>query len=334
MRALEKAPAARFLSAAAMSSALSEGPDAASVPVRPSPAASASRTPSPVPPPPEPRLGDNQRPPGLSNGRKALIGAAVVAAVVVVVALLSGTGGGKKTEMVLIPAGELVMGCNERVDSECDEDEKPYHEVYLDEYRIDRHEVTVKNYRKCVDFGGCAEPGVFSDCNWRSSGRDEYPVNCVSWHQANDYCQWAGKRLPTEAEWEKAARGTDGRRYPWGNGPASCSLAVFDSGSIAGCGKESTWPVCTKEAGNSPYGLCDMAGNVSEWVADWYGSDFYSSSARWNPGGPSSGEAKVLRGGSWNSGERGLRPSNRRESAPASTMRYNNVGFRCAVSPE
>jgi serine/threonine protein kinase len=122
-------------------------------------------------------------------------------------------------EMVLIPAGEFMMGCNETVDQQCYDHEKPSKEVYLDAFYIDKYEVTVAEYRRCGEAGKCSTQNLtpYDSCNWNKAGRTNHPINCVDWNQAQAYCEWAGKRLPTEAEWEKAARGTDGRVYPWGN---------------------------------------------------------------------------------------------------------------------
>lgn len=227
--------------------------------------------------------------------------------------------------MVLIPAGEFMMGCAPG-DGDCANDEKPYHRVYLDAYYIDKHEVTVVEYKKCVDAGACKRPGTGKYCNWDVSGRENHPVNCVDWNQADAYCSWAGKRLPTEAEWEKAARGTDGRIYPWGNERASCKYAVMDERGY-GCGRGSTWPVCSKPEGNSPYGLCDMAGNVLEWVNDLFDENYYSSSTSRNPSGPSSGY-RLLRGGSWRGNNpKYFRASNRYWDFPVSRLAVN--GFRC-----
>jgi len=236
-------------------------------------------------------------------------------------------------EMILIPAGVFWMGCNSEIDNICYDDEKPYHEVQLSAYYIDKTEVTQGAYKKCVDAGVCSDPG----CNWNPSGTPNRPVVCVDWNDAIAYCTWAGKRLPTEAEWEKAARGTDGRKYPWGNQTATCEYAVINDGSDYGCGTDSTWDVCSKSpAGDSPYGLCDMAGNVWEWVSDWYGSDYYSNSPASNPTGPVSGSYRVLRGGSFVNYYYYyyfydyLRASSRFDYNPSDVGDY--LGFRCSRS--
>ncbi len=132
--------------------------------------------------------------------------------------------------MVLIQAGDFWMGCNPKVDSECADDEKPGRKVYLDEYFIDKTEVTVEQYGRCVQEGRCKKPDADKYSNFGKSGRGKHPVNEVNWNDAKSYCEWADKRLPTEAEWEKAARGTDGRKYPWGNQKASCEYAVMKDG--------------------------------------------------------------------------------------------------------
>ncbi|CAN0565396.1 unnamed protein product, partial [Laminaria digitata] len=124
--------------------------------------------------------------------------------------------------MVSVPAGEFYMGCNERVDSECGDDEKPGKTVHVGAFRIDTTEVTVAAYKKCVDAGACSSGNFRTKseskyCNWGHSGRGTHPMNCVNWAGADKYCKWVGKRLPSEKEWEKAARGTDGRKYAWGN---------------------------------------------------------------------------------------------------------------------
>jgi formylglycine-generating enzyme required for sulfatase activity len=196
--------------------------------------------------------------------------------------------------MVYVPAGNFIMGSPDNAGFD---DEHPQHVVYLDSFWIDKTEVTNRMYDLCVRAGGCTEPhdnGSFTHSRYYGSSEyDDYPVIYVDWDQANTYCAWAGGRLPTEAEWEKAARGTDGRTYPWGNNVPTCSLANFE-----GCASDTT-AVGSYPAGASPYGALDMAGNVWQWVADWYGASYYASSPAKNPTGPSSGTDRVVRGGSW-----------------------------------
>ena len=250
--------------------------------------------------------------------------------VVVVLARMAGSADTppaetKAGEMVLVPAGEFIMG-NDRGEA----DEKPEHKVYLDAFYIDKYETTVDQYGKCAQAGKCTKPNEGGGCNWGKSDRGKHPINCVDWNQVKTYCEWAGKRLPTEAEWEKAARGTDGRKYPWGNEQAACDYAIFDSGNNNGCGKNSTWPVGSKPKGASPYGAMDMAGNVWEWVADWYDANYYQHSPRRNPTGPASGKACVLRGGSWGDDPEYFRSSFRLWLTPDIKNYY--VGFRCAMT--
>jgi len=227
--------------------------------------------------------------------------------------------------MCLILSGSFGMGCNESVDGYCGSDEYPYHEVTLSGYYIDKTEVTQGEYKECVDAGECDTPA----CYWDPSGTPNRPVECVNWTQAGEYCAWAGKRLPTEAEWEKAARGTDARKYPWGNERAACDYAVMDDGSGNGCGTERPWDVCSKSpAGDSPYGLCDMAGNLLEWVSDWYDSAYYASSPASNPTGPVNGSGRVARGGSFFDYHYNLRASVRGGQDPS--WDRGGLSFRCA----
>ncbi len=157
---------------------------------------------------------------------------------------------------------------------------------------------------------------------------DNQPVVCVDWTQATAYAKWVGGRLPTEAEWEYAARsGGRDQEYPWGNQKATCNHAIMADGGD-GCGRDSTWPVCSKPAGNTAQGLCDMSGNVWEWVSDWYGN--YASGALTNPTGPSSGSYRVFRGGSWIYTAGYLRAANRSNRAPGTRGDY--IGFRPARS--
>jgi serine/threonine-protein kinase len=232
-------------------------------------------------------------------------------------------------EMVFLPAGEFSMGSDEG-----EIDEKPMHDVYLDAYWIDKTEVTNAQYRKCVEGGACSTPQCWGDDLFN----DPYqPVVCVNWFQAEAYCQWVGARLPTEAEWEKAARGTQGRIYPWGNAfdgtklnycDANCEIGNKDTGFDDGYAR--TAPVGSYPAGGSPCGALDMAGNVWEWVADRYASDYYRYSPERNPQGPSTGGYRVLRGGSWNSDSDGARSTSRIKNFPV--YAYISLGFRCGVS--
>ena len=215
-----------------------------------------------------------------------------------------------KDGMVLVPAGEFTMGCNEKADSECEEDEKPQRQVNLPAFQIDRTEVTVDAYRQCVDARRCTLPDTKGrgSCNWGVSGREKHPINCIDWNQAEAFCAWAGKRLPTSEEWEKAARGTDGRVYPSGDTLDIDKANVYESYD----GYKDTAPVGSFPAGASPYGGLDMAGNVWEWTADWYRN----------------GETRLLRGGSWVDLPRRARTSRRLGTVPNS--RLDDVGVRCA----
>ena len=228
--------------------------------------------------------------------------------------------------MVAVPAGRFLMGSPE---GEGVFNERPQHSVALDAFWIDQTEVTNAQYRACVDAGACSPPTCWSRAE--ISG-ERQPVVCVDWQQASSYCAWAGVRLPSEAEWEKAARGTDGRKYPWGNDEATCDYAVFDDGSGApGCGRgQAAWPAGSKPQGASPYGALDMAGNVWEWLADWYAPDYYTRSPEGNPTGPETGRSRVIRGGSWRFDRYFLRAAYRAGDTPVS--RHIDLGFRCAVS--
>jgi formylglycine-generating enzyme required for sulfatase activity len=232
---------------------------------------------------------------------------------------------------VPVPQGSFWMGCNQELDEKCRQDEHPYHEVVLDAFEVDRYEVTVGDYRACVSAGGCTEPDTGGSCNWDVATMDDHPVNCVDFSQAVAYCEWAKKRLPTEAEWEKAARGTEGQVYPWGNDSADCEHAVMNDGGN-GCGTGKTMAVGSKPAGASPFGAMDMAGNVWEWVADWYDASYYQTSPASAPPGPQEGTFRVARGGSWYGGSvDDLRASRRNRLLPS--FCNHDLGFRCAVTP-
>lgn len=233
----------------------------------------------------------------------------------------------EKDGMVLdyVPTGEFPMGSNNGTD-----DEKPVHKVYLDAFWIDQTEVTNAMYAKCVaESDTCSPPSAIRsekrDSYYGNSEFDNYPVVYVSWDQANAYCSWAERRLPTEAEWEKAARGTDGRTYPWGNESPAADLLNYN----ANVGD-------TTESGKYPDGLSiyyayDMAGNVWEWVNDWYSETYYKSSPASNPMGADTDVFRVYRGGSWNGNDSSVRSAYRYGSGPSGTS--DELGFRCARSP-
>ncbi|MGC1379337.1 MAG: bifunctional serine/threonine-protein kinase/formylglycine-generating enzyme family protein [Anaerolineales bacterium] len=223
-------------------------------------------------------------------------------------------------ELVFVPAGTFTMGSNNDK-----ADEKPAHTVYLDAFWIDKTEVTNAMYTRCVQAGGCDLP--HNILNYLNSLYADHPVGYIAWKDAQNYCVWAGRRLPSEAEWEKAARGADGRIYPWGNQPSDHSVTVLNYyySHINGTTAVGKYP-----NGASPYGALDMAGNVWEWVADWYDSIYYQRSPASNPTGPSSGMERVLRGGSWYNDDASVRAAIRRNLPPESALGSN--GFRCALS--
>jgi formylglycine-generating enzyme required for sulfatase activity len=223
--------------------------------------------------------------------------------------------------MVFVPEGPFDMGSNEGWDSE-----KPVHAVNLPAYWIDQTEVTNSQYTLCVNASSCDPPGSeksFSRSEYYSNPEfANYPVINVSWYDANAYCEWAGRRLPSEAEWEKAARDGEGYSYPWGE-DIGCDKANFID-----CVGDTT-AVGSLPLGASPYGLLDMSGNVWEWVADWYYALYYDESPLDYPKGPDSGAYRVVRGGSWNDYEWYLRTSSRYSYFPDN--KRVSVGFRCAL---
>ncbi|GKS57479.1 hypothetical protein YTPLAS18_10060 [Nitrospira sp.] len=227
--------------------------------------------------------------------------------------------------MVLVPTGEFWMGSPE---GQGDDDEHPRHKVFLDAFYIDKYETSVSRYAKFMEATGQQSlPGYWD--HLRLEKRGNLPVVGVDWHHAEAYCRWVGKRLPTEAEWEKTARGTDGRTYPWGNEEPTPTRANFGRKSIKNVYDEGLRSVDSLEAGRSRYGVHHLAGNVWEWVADWYERGYYRHSPERNPRGPSGGQYRVLRGGSWDSEPGLVRSVNRNRDG--SMNRGDNVGFRCAL---
>ena len=233
--------------------------------------------------------------------------------------------GDVEVEQVFVPAGSFMMGSEDG-----SSDEQPVHEVTLDAFWIDRTEVTNAQFAGCVAAWACQPPANTSsftrDQYYGNDAFADYPVLYVSWNDASDFCAWAGGRLPTEAEWEFAARGPEGFIYPWGNDGPSSDLLNFLLNFNSNVGDTSK--VGSYSNGASWVGALDMAGNVWEWVNDWYDSGYYGKSPDANPAGPVSGEYRVLRGGAWNNGDDYARSSNRFNFHPVD--RYDVVGFRCA----
>jgi len=234
--------------------------------------------------------------------------------------------GDEGREMVLIPEGPFTMGSVEG-----DPDEAPEHQLYLKSYYIDSKEVTQAEYDRFVRMTKRGKPfvPVFED-DISKIVKPELPAIGMSWNDAGAYCKWAGKRLPTEAEWEKAARGTDKRTYPWGNDDPTSQLANYSvDGKRAWQGMSTLSPVGSFDEGKSPHGIYDMAGNVWEWVADWYDREYYQKSPEKSPTGPKEGERRVIRGGSWNDPPVAIRTTARVSAEPE--YRDRTLGVRCAM---
>jgi formylglycine-generating enzyme required for sulfatase activity len=226
--------------------------------------------------------------------------------------------------MVAVPEGDFLMGAS---GTDALEDERPQHRVWLDRFEIDLHEVTTVQYAAFLRQDKRIPPWQWEAVDL--SIHQDRPVIGVSWSDADAYCRWSGKRLPTEAEWEKAARGTDARLYPWGNQSPTPARANFALGARFSY-SQALMPVMQYESGVSPYGLHHMAGNVWEWVADWYDASYYDRSPERNPSGPPAGSFKVLRGGSWSDLPKYLLTYGRFKLSPDTRNSY--TGFRCARS--
>ena len=255
--------------------------------------------------------------------------------------------GGCVPGSVTIPAGSFKMGCEKDMEGNCPEDTVPVHEVSLSSYVMDKFEVPVELFEKCIAENVCTnnsadEPhyrtSAESDkCNIGNSDRLNHPANCVTWYGAKAYCEWLGKRLPTEAEWENAAKSGKVQIYPWGNTPvASCDNTVM-KGNANGCGSNVTSPVGSKAAGASEQGIFDLSGNVAEYTEDWYKKKFYSTEEAskadtQGPAEPEKDKFKVIRGGSYIYGENHTRASFR-GSAKLDDPAID-FGFRCVSSPK
>jgi len=238
------------------------------------------------------------------------------------------------TVMVRIPAGEFEMGSEEG-----DDDERPVHPVRLDAFLLDKTEVTNRQYLRF-----CGETGRQSPRAPPFGGRGDHfttfaghPVLRVGWEDAQAYCSWVGGRLPTEAEWEWAARGPDGRPWPWGNSPPAGERANFCDRNCSEAwaaravddGHRYSAPVGSYPLGAGPYGVLDLAGNAREWCADWYGDRYYLRSPSRDPAGPEFGKSRVIRGGSWFAAADELRTTHR--FRVVRDYLYFDIGFRCAM---
>ncbi|HQN71802.1 MAG TPA: SUMF1/EgtB/PvdO family nonheme iron enzyme [bacterium] len=253
-----------------------------------------------------------------------------------------------KIEFTDIPGGTFFMGCNDVLDNNCAESEKPGHIIELSPYSIATYEITVAQYETCIEAGFCRmdNPEYFDyktyilnfRCNIGSPRGVSHPANCISYYGAEAFCKFIGARLPTEAQWEKAARGgcefyenceAETQIFPWGNEMATCDTAVMMDAlsGIPGCETGGTMFVGSKPMGVSPYGLFDMSGNAWEWTSDWFDPGYYNNSLEKDPQGPETGREKVLKGGSCNFSSNAIRPSYRYNVYP--NVNYTYGGFRC-----
>jgi formylglycine-generating enzyme len=263
-----------------------------------------------------------------------LMGIVLVAAPAVTVAqgLEKEVKGKDGAPMVLIPEGSFPMGVPHG-DRDGGRDEYPRHDVFVNGFYIDKFELTNSRYLEFVKATNHRVPQNPKNATrnlWEGETITESladrPVVNVDWADAQAYCQWAGKRLPTEAEWEKAAKGTADRRFPWGNVEPTNKHLNFNQQWI---GEKTLMPVGSYELGKSPFGVYDMAGNVWEWVNDWYDAKYYEKSPAKNPTGPESGTKRVLRGSGWQNETPTVRIFTRVDSDP--TIRNESTGFRCAM---
>jgi len=235
-------------------------------------------------------------------------------------------------EWVTIPGGSFLMGTNEDTNNFLDA--QPVHRVNIRSFAMSKTLVTVEQYAECVLKGACSEPGSGADCNWGVPGRQRHPINCVDWAQAAKFAKFKGARLPSESEWEYAARsGGKNQKYPWGNAQPNCETTVMYGRNAPGCGANSTMAVCSKPKGNTAQGLCDMAGNVFQWVQDQYGMFAYATApvdgGAFQHAFQTDATARVVRGGAY--GHKlpdEFRADKRFNMSPAN--RIDAVGFRLA----
>jgi formylglycine-generating enzyme required for sulfatase activity len=230
--------------------------------------------------------------------------------------------------LAFVPVGEFEMGAAPGLDPFAEQWERPVHTVTLSAFWMEIYEVSNARYALCVAAGACSPPEAFTARTRENYYSDpqfgDYPVVNVNHAQAQAYCAWMGGRLPTEAEWEYAARFNDGRRYPWGGGEADLGLGNF--GNPDG----DTQPVTSYPIGASALGALNLAGNVWEWAADWYDPEYYGESPAQNPTGPTTGTERVARGGAFATDPQFVRTTNRYARDPG--RGYNNVGFRCVTA--
>ena len=233
----------------------------------------------------------------------------------------------KPIEWVTIAGGKFNMGTDSG--EKGFEDAKPIHEVAIKTFEMSKTAVTVEQYAECVIKGGCTDPTTGGFCNWGVAGRQLHPINCVDWDQASKYAKFKDARLPSESEWEYAATsGGKNQKYPWGNDEPTCDKVVMYANGGPGCGKNSTMPVCSKTAGNTEQGLCDMAGNVWQWVQDKY-QDSYKGTPVDGSAFEGADSSRVLRGGSFfYNNTRDLRIADRINLVPSD--RGHAFGFRLA----